>query len=94
MNVLEFSALVGLSSFAAGLLGSLTGLGGGVVLVPMLTLAFGVDLAHEHGALEPEEGRCGRRGDAVLSCSCLCDEAVLAHALGQQPLADDVVQLV
>jgi uncharacterized membrane protein YfcA len=50
MNVLEFSALVGLSSFAAGLLGSLTGLGGGVVLVPMLTLAFGVDLRYAIGS--------------------------------------------
>ena len=50
MNILEFSAAVGLGSFAAGLLGSLTGLGGGVVLVPMLTLAFGVDIRYAIGS--------------------------------------------
>lgn len=37
-------------SFAAGLLGSLTGLGGGVVLVPLLTLMMGVDLRYAIGA--------------------------------------------
>ncbi len=50
MNVLEFTALVGAGSFGAGLLGSLTGLGGGVVLVPMLTLAFGVDIRYAIGS--------------------------------------------
>ena len=50
MNILEFSAAVGVGSFAAGLLGSLTGLGGGVVLVPMLTLAFGVDIRYAIGS--------------------------------------------
>lgn len=50
MNFFEFCALVAGGSFAAGLLGSLTGLGGGVVLVPMLTLAFGVDLKYAIGA--------------------------------------------
>ncbi|MHB1840395.1 MAG: sulfite exporter TauE/SafE family protein [Acidobacteriaceae bacterium] len=34
----------------AGLLGSLTGLGGGVVLVPMLVLLFGVDIHYAIGA--------------------------------------------
>ena len=50
MDVLQFSAVVGLGSFGAGLLGSLTGLGGGVVLVPMLTLVFGVDLRYAIGS--------------------------------------------
>ena len=44
MNILEFTILVAMGSFAAGLLGSLTGLGGGVVLVPLLTLFFKVDI--------------------------------------------------
>ena len=50
MNALEFTILTGLSSFVAGLLGSLTGLGGGVVIVPLLTLVFGVDIRYAIGA--------------------------------------------
>jgi uncharacterized protein len=50
MNTLEFTLLVAAGSFAAGLLGSLTGLGGGVVLVPLLTLFFKVDLRYAIGA--------------------------------------------
>ncbi len=50
MNVLEFSLLVGLGSFMAGLLGALTGLGGGVVIVPLLTLVFKVDFRYAVGA--------------------------------------------
>jgi hypothetical protein len=50
MNTLEFTALVGLGSLIAGLLGSLTGLGGGVVLVPLLTLLFKVDIRYAVGA--------------------------------------------
>ena len=37
-------------SFLAGFLGSLTGLGGGVVIVPLLTLGFGVDIRYAIGA--------------------------------------------
>ncbi len=50
MTVLEFSALVGVGSLLAGFLGALTGLGGGVVVVPMLTLLFHVDLRYAIGA--------------------------------------------
>jgi len=50
MNVLEFSGLVGLGSLLAGFLGALTGLGGGVVVVPMLTLLFHVDIRYAIGA--------------------------------------------
>ena len=50
MNSLEFSLLVGLGSVAAGFLGSLTGLGGGVVIVPLLALVFGVDIRYAIGA--------------------------------------------
>src|SRR5437016_9537846 len=50
MNVLEFTALVWAGSVIAGLLGSLTGLGGGVVLVPLLTLFFKVDIRYAVGA--------------------------------------------
>jgi uncharacterized protein len=50
MNNLEFTALIATGSFGAGFLGSLTGLGGGVVIVPLLTLAFGVDIRYAIGA--------------------------------------------
>jgi uncharacterized protein len=50
MNNLEFTILVGLGSFMAGFLGALTGLGGGVVLVPLLTLVFKVDIRYAVGA--------------------------------------------
>ena len=50
MNIFEFSVLIWLASFGAGFLGSLTGLGGGMVLVPLLTLVFGVDIRYAIGA--------------------------------------------
>jgi uncharacterized protein len=50
MTILAFSSTVAAVSLAAGFLGSLTGLGGGVVLVPFLTLAFGVDIRYAVGA--------------------------------------------
>lgn len=50
MIISELTALVFAGSVAAGLVGAITGLGGGVVLVPFLTLAFGVDLHYAIGA--------------------------------------------
>jgi len=50
VSVLLFTLLVWLGSFGAGLLGSLTGLGGGVVLVPLLTVFFKVDIRYAIGA--------------------------------------------
>ena len=50
MNTLEFTALIGLGALVAGFLGALTGLGGGVVVVPLLTVAFGVDIHYAIGA--------------------------------------------
>jgi uncharacterized membrane protein YfcA len=50
MNTIEFTALIGIGSLLAGFLGALTGLGGGVVIVPMLTLMFHVDLKYAIGA--------------------------------------------
>jgi len=50
MNTTEFTFLIGAGSFLAGFLGALTGLGGGVVLVPLLTLAFKVDIRYAIGA--------------------------------------------
>jgi uncharacterized protein len=50
LSTLTFTALVGLGSLAAGFLGALTGLGGGVVIVPLLVLVFHVDLHYAMGA--------------------------------------------
>jgi uncharacterized membrane protein YfcA len=50
MSILSFTAIVWLASFVAGLLGSLTGLGGGVVIVPLLVIAFGIDIRYAVGA--------------------------------------------
>ncbi len=50
MTVLIFTLLVAIGSFLAGFLGALTGLGGGVVLVPLLALFFKVDIRYAMGA--------------------------------------------
>jgi uncharacterized membrane protein YfcA len=50
VNLLEFSLLMFGTSIGAGLLGALTGLGGGVVLVPVLTILFKIDIRYAIGA--------------------------------------------
>jgi len=50
MTILAFTVLIALGSFVAGFLGALTGLGGGVVVVPLLALVFGVDIRYAIGA--------------------------------------------
>ncbi len=50
MSILTLAALIAVGSFFAGLLGALTGLGGGIIVVPMLTLVFNVDLRYAIGA--------------------------------------------
>lgn len=50
VTVYLFTLLIWLGSLFAGFLGSLTGLGGGVVIVPMLALGFGVDIRYAIGA--------------------------------------------
>jgi uncharacterized membrane protein YfcA len=50
MTVAEFVPIVFGASLAAGFLGSLTGLGGGVIVTPVLTLFLGVDLRYAIGA--------------------------------------------
>src|ERR1700686_1950789 len=50
MNVLDFSLALFVTSLLAGFLGAMTGLGGGVVIVPVLCLLFKVDLHYELGA--------------------------------------------
>jgi uncharacterized protein len=50
MGLIEFTAAVAVMAMLAGLLGALTGLGGGVVIVPVLALLFHVDLRYAIGA--------------------------------------------
>ena len=50
MTALDFSLIILVTSILAGLLGSLSGLGGGVVIVPVLTVIFHVDIHYAIGA--------------------------------------------
>src|ERR1700684_1323403 len=50
MTILTFTLAIFGTSIIAGLLGALTGLGGGVVVVPVLALLFHVDLRYAIGA--------------------------------------------
>lgn len=50
MGLIEFTCAVLFTSALAGLLGALTGLGGGVVIVPALALIFHVDMRYAIGA--------------------------------------------
>jgi uncharacterized membrane protein YfcA len=50
MDTTSFTAIIFVGSLLAGFLGALTGLGGGVVVVPLLTLVLGVDIRYAVGA--------------------------------------------
>ena len=49
-TILTFTLILLVGAYCAGLLGSLTGLGGGVVVIPLLTLGFNVDFHYAIGA--------------------------------------------
>ena len=50
MTIAALTFVIFLGSLVAGFLGALTGLGGGVVIVPLLTLGFGTDIRYAIGA--------------------------------------------
>ncbi len=50
MTVFEFTPLVLMAAFLAGFLGSLTGLGGGVIVTPVLAIFLHVDIRYAIGA--------------------------------------------
>ena len=50
MSISVFILILFLGAILAGFLGSLTGLGGVVVVIPLLTLGFGVDMRYAIGA--------------------------------------------
>lgn len=49
MTIAEFAPIVFAASLAGGFVGSLTGLGGGVIITPVLTVFLGVDIRYAIG---------------------------------------------
>src|ERR1700743_3495119 len=89
VTVALFAALVAAGAFGAGLLGALTGLGGGIVIVPMLTVVFHVDLRYAIGAslilvIATSSGAAAsflRSGFTNLRVGALLDVATASGAL-------------
>ena len=50
MSLTIFSAAVLLTSLGAGMVGAILGLGGGILLIPILTIFYGVDIHYAMGA--------------------------------------------
>ena len=50
MTILSLTLVVFAGAFCAGLIGSLTGLGGGVVIIPLLSVFLGIDIHYAIGA--------------------------------------------
>jgi uncharacterized membrane protein YfcA len=50
VTVIIFTLILLIGAYAAGLLGSLTGLGGGFIIIPLLTLLLHVDIKYAIGA--------------------------------------------
>lgn len=95
MTVLELTILLAVGSLLAGLLGSLSGLGGGVVIVPLLTLGFGVDIRYAIGAslvsvIATSSGAASayvREGYSNIRIGMLLEIATTLGALGGALLA-------
>src|ERR1700712_4762625 len=50
MSIIVFTVIILIGSYLAGLLGSLTGLGGGFIIIPLLTLGLHIDIHYAIGA--------------------------------------------
>ena len=95
MTNLLFSGLVLGGSIVAGFVGSLTGLGGGVVILPMLTIAFGVNMRYAIGAslisvIATSSGAAAayvRDGFSNVRIGMMLEIATAAGALGGAALA-------
>ena len=86
-DAVEIDLLILLGSLAAGCLGALVGLGGGIVLVPMLTLLFGVEVKTAMGAslvavIGTSTGAAALRGSSRLSNHRVGISLELAATLG------------
>ena len=49
MSLLVFTLLMLLLGFVAGVFGSILGLGGGIIITPIITTFFGVDIKYAIG---------------------------------------------
>lgn len=95
MSVLEYTVLLAAGSVVAGFSGALTGLGGGVVIVPLLTLGFGVDIRYAVGAslisvIATSSGAAAhylRQGFTNLRLAMLLEVATTTGAIGGAALA-------
>ena len=50
MTIALFEIAVTGAAFAAGLIGALIGLGGGIIITPLLVIGFGIDIRYAMGA--------------------------------------------
>lgn len=50
MTVITFTIIALLGAMAAGIIGALSGLGGGIIVIPLLTIGLGVDIHYAIGA--------------------------------------------
>ena len=76
-NSVEFSALICLTSLAAGTLGGVLGMASGIFIVPALTLIFGIDIRQAVGA-----GLI-----SVIACSCGSAASAMENRLTNVRLA-------
>ncbi|MEN6459295.1 MAG: sulfite exporter TauE/SafE family protein [Thermoguttaceae bacterium] len=90
MNTLEMTLLIWAGSCLAGFVGALTGLGGGIVIVPLLTLAFHFDIRYAIGAslvsvIATSSGAAAayvKEGYANMRLGILLEIATTAGAVG------------
>lgn len=95
---LTFTLIVLGASFVAGLFGSLVGVGGGIIVVPTLTLLLGVDIKYAIGAsivsvIATSSGAAAsyvRDGIANMRIAMVLEIATAAGALGGAVLAGHV----
>lgn len=95
MTILEHTLLLAAGSVVAGFFGALTGLGGGVVIVPLLTLVFGVNIRYAVGAslvsvIATSSGAAAtylRDGFTNLRLAMLLEVATTLGAIGGAALA-------
>jgi uncharacterized protein len=95
LGSLELTAFVLIGSVLAGFLGALTGLGGGVVVVPLLTLVFHVDIRYAIGAalvsvIATSSGAAGayvREGYSNIRVGIFLEIATTAGALSGAAIA-------
>ncbi|HEX3744819.1 MAG TPA: sulfite exporter TauE/SafE family protein [Bryobacteraceae bacterium] len=98
MTVTAFSGVVLAISALAGFLGALTGLGGGVVVTPVLTLLLGVDIHYAMGAslvsvIATSSGAAAayvKEGFSNVRAGMLLEIATTAGAVGGAHLASVV----